>query len=57
LKMLNGETFVSMLVVPKYIQENIKNKKIKIITEKTKIKDYDELDKLTSKIENLFSKS
>ncbi len=57
LKMLNGETYVSMLVVPKYVQKNIKNNKIKIITEKTKIKDYDELDKLTSKIEKRFSKS
>lgn len=57
LKMLNGETFLSMLIVPKYVKENLMNSKIKIITEKTKIKNYDELDKLTAKIENLFSKS
>lgn len=57
LKMFNGESFCSMLVVPKYVKEGIQNRKIKIITEKTKIKDYDELDKVTLKIENLFSKS
>lgn len=57
LKMLDGEVFVSMLVVPKKVRENLKSKKYKIINKKDNLKNYEELNKATGKIVNLFSKS
>ena len=57
LKMFNYDSYMSMRNIPKYVIEQLKNKGNKIITEKSVIKDYEELDSVELKIEKRLEKS
>ena len=55
--MFNYDSYMSMRNIPKYVIEQLKNKGNKIITEKSVIKDYEELDSVELKIEKRLEKS